>query len=53
MAHHDIEDLEILTCHQIGLDRQSQYAYEGVTAEAAFILEPCQLWDRHRTVSFE
>jgi hypothetical protein len=53
VAHRDIEDSEMLTCHQIGLDRQSHYAHEGVVAEVAPILESCQLWDRRKTVSFE
>ena len=33
MPHNDIEGSEILTCRQIGLDCQSHYAHEGVTAE--------------------
>jgi hypothetical protein len=34
----------MLTCRHIGLDRQSHYAHEGVTAEATFLsLEPAQL----------
>ena len=40
-----IKDWEILTCHQIGLDRQSHYAHKDVTAELAIPSpNPFQLW---------
>ena len=35
VAYHDIKECEILTCHQIGLDRQSHYAHKHVIAELA------------------
>jgi hypothetical protein len=35
MRHRDIEDSDILTRRQIGLQYQSHYAHEGMTAEVA------------------
>jgi len=44
VAHHDIKTSEILTCYQIGLDRQSHYAHKDVTAEVAVVSpDPSQL----------
>ena len=52
VAHYDIETLEILTCYQIGLNRQSHYAHKDVTAEVAiFSPEPSQL--SHRMINFQ
>jgi hypothetical protein len=43
----------ILTCHQIGLDRQPHYANKDVIAEVViFSPDPSQL-DRDMTVSFK
>ena len=48
-----MEASEILTCHQIGLDRQSHYSHKDVIAEVAVSsTDPSQLWDRYRTINF-
>jgi hypothetical protein len=54
VPHPDIENPDILTCHQIGLDRQFYHAHKGVIAELAVPNPyPSQLWDWRRTISSE
>ena len=48
-----IKGSEILTCHQIGFDRQSHYAQKDVTADVAFLRPYSSQLYRHRTVSFQ
>ena len=45
---------QVLTRHQIGLDRQSHYAHKDVIVEV-FILDQqySQLYDQNKTISFE
>lgn len=44
-SRHVFETSEILTCHQVGLDRQSHHAHKDVAAKGAILgPDPSQLW---------
>ena len=44
----------MLTCHQVGLDRQSHHAHKDVAAKGAILgPDPSQLWVDIKKISFK